>query len=287
MYKDKITQSVAEAVKKVMDEELKGNQHKIDANKNKKIDSHDFKLLRAGKKVTKEEVNQIDEGKADDAAELLAKKREERKEKMEFKKSDFPEKKSNVRTVVGQYGKEEEKDDEDKPAEKKKRGRPKGSGKGTMKRRFNTKLYKESFSAALGVYSENGLKGLYEQLNVEEEVVQEEPDNEQYTKELEAAKAKDRGEGKKAEVAKPAVQAVKNEEIEVIDANAVNGVAFQNVNEEVEHIEERTLTAAETKKKEEVVKSMKKKLSGFRERYGKRAKEVMYATATKVAKGKE
>lgn len=33
------------------DEELKGNQHKIDANKNGKVDGHDFKLLRSKKKV--------------------------------------------------------------------------------------------------------------------------------------------------------------------------------------------------------------------------------------------
>ena len=39
----------------VTKEELKGNQHKIDKNKNGKIDAHDFKLLR------KEEVEQIDE----------------------------------------------------------------------------------------------------------------------------------------------------------------------------------------------------------------------------------
>jgi hypothetical protein len=45
------------------------------------------------------------------------------------------------------------------------------------------------------------------------------------------------------------------------------------------------LTAAETEKKEEIVKSMKKGLSGFKDRYGDRAKEVMYATATKNAKG--
>ena len=32
-------------------EELKGNQHKIDANKNGKVDAHDFKLLRKKKKV--------------------------------------------------------------------------------------------------------------------------------------------------------------------------------------------------------------------------------------------
>jgi hypothetical protein len=44
-----------------MSEELKGNQHKIDANKNNKIDAHDFKLLRSKLKVKKEEVEQIGE----------------------------------------------------------------------------------------------------------------------------------------------------------------------------------------------------------------------------------
>jgi len=56
-------------------------------------------------------------------------------------------------------------------------------------------------------------------------------------------------------------------------------------NEEVEQVEERTLTAAETKKKEHMVMSMKPKLKDFKKRYGERAKEVMYATATKRAKG--
>lgn len=45
MYSDKVTKSVAEAAKKVY-EDLKGNQHKLDKNKNNKIDAHDFKLLR-------------------------------------------------------------------------------------------------------------------------------------------------------------------------------------------------------------------------------------------------
>jgi hypothetical protein len=43
------------------------------------------------------------------------------------------------------------------------------------------------------------------------------------------------------------------------------------------------MTEPEIKKKEEIVKSMKKGLSGFKDRYGDRAKEVMYATATKQA----
>jgi hypothetical protein len=49
-------------------------------------------------------------------------------------------------------------------------------------------------------------------------------------------------------------------------------------------IEERSLSEPEMKKKEEIVMSMKKKMPGFKERYGDRAKEVMYATATKMAK---
>ena len=46
MFQDKILKSVADAVKDVMAEQLKGDQHKIDKNKNGKVDAHDFKLLR-------------------------------------------------------------------------------------------------------------------------------------------------------------------------------------------------------------------------------------------------
>ena len=43
------------------------------------------------------------------------------------------------------------------------------------------------------------------------------------------------------------------------------------------------MTDAQMKERERIVKGMKKGLAGFKERYGKRAKEVMYATATKQA----
>ncbi len=42
-------------------EELKGNQHKIDANKNGKVDAHDFKLLRGKKKKVAEEAEELEE----------------------------------------------------------------------------------------------------------------------------------------------------------------------------------------------------------------------------------
>jgi hypothetical protein len=42
-------------------EELKGSQHKIDANKNGKVDAHDFKLLRGKKKKVAEETEELEE----------------------------------------------------------------------------------------------------------------------------------------------------------------------------------------------------------------------------------
>jgi len=49
--------AVADAIREILQQEaLKGDQHKIDANKNNKIDSHDFKLLRGKKKDVDEEV---------------------------------------------------------------------------------------------------------------------------------------------------------------------------------------------------------------------------------------
>ena len=58
-FKAKHKKSKQDMQSALKSEELKGDQHKIDANKNGKIDGHDFKLLR-GKKV-EEEVEQIEE----------------------------------------------------------------------------------------------------------------------------------------------------------------------------------------------------------------------------------
>ena len=75
-----------------------------------------------------------------------------------------------------------------------------------------------------------------------------------------------------------------------IDKNKNNKIDAQDFailrgqqKEEVEQIEEKKMTDAEMAKREKIVKSMKKGFAGFRQRYGKDAKSVMYATATKQA----
>jgi hypothetical protein len=133
----------------------------------------------------------------------------------------------------------------------------------------------ESFTSILASYKENGLKGISEMFATEQ------ASQEEYEKEIEKAKAKSQGKDK-AEVAKASVQAVKSEQthtkIEVIDMSDPYNIQKREID-----LEERMMTEPEMKKKEEIVKSMKKGMKGFKERYGERAKEVMYATATKQA----
>ena len=57
-----------------------------------------------------------------------------------------------------------------------------------------------------------------------------------------------------------------------------------DIRKEETQLVEKTLSSTETKKKEEIVKSMKDTASDFEKRYPGRGKEVMYATATKMAK---
>jgi hypothetical protein len=411
MYSDNLTQKVAQAVAKIMDEELKGNQHKIDANKNGKVDAHDFKLLRAKKEV-KEESEQIDElskdtlgnyvkratnqaivkslaNPKDDSDDMKTIDKREKgvrlavskltKEDQEFihelnkstlgsyvnasardavhrtakevetgrldkmadkrmkgiklatkklakeetdqveegyykdidtnrkederlaaqKKKDLPFTPDKPKAKVATAGKfgygysaarhlarqgmagmtKEEAEQVEEDIQKTSTGyihhaRPgvyggsakekhvvdtlRGPKKSEIEAIEKEKKMKK-FSEMLDLINTHGLKAL-------SEMIKEEPDNEQFTQELKDQEAKAAGKGKKAEVAKAAVQAVK-------------------VEEDVEQVEERSLTEPEMKKKEEIVKSMKKGLSGFKSRYGDRAKEVMYATATKQAKG--
>jgi predicted secreted protein len=72
-----------------------------------------------------------------------------------------------------------------------------------------------------------------------------------------------------------------------IDKNKNNKIDAQDFKilrkEESEELDEKEMTDSEMAKREKIVKSMKKGFAGFRQRYGKDAKSVMYATATKQA----
>ena len=66
-------------------------------------------------------------------------------------------------------------------------------------------------------------------------------------------------------------------------AGGVKRIKQSEYDSKIHNLAERDMSAAKMDKREEIVKGMKKKLSDFRARYGNRAKDVMYATATKRA----
>ena len=321
IFDNKINKSVAEAVMKVMQqEELKGNQHKIDANKNGKVDAHDFKLLRANKKpsMKKEEVDKDEERVAKTKSQTQKtfpnvkhftkaghpdwekhgiKDIPTQKEEVEQLNESFPTvadaKKrmaagktatgSVTKTATGLVHKRDYKDDDNDSDDMPKKSTGYGARQNYKRStRVNEQL---SFTEMLELYNEHGIKVLApiekEEMNIDgttievidadkvngfvETTVEEEVTNDEFTKEYKDQLASFEGKKKQPKVAVGKTTGVKN------------------MPEEVE-LDERTLTKSEAGKKEEYVKGMKKKLSGFKQRYGERAKEVMYATATSMAK---
>ena len=278
---------VADAVLKIMDEALKGDQHKIDANKNNKIDAHDFKLLRSKKKVEEAAAKPdfIDLDKDGDKKEPMKKAASDKK--MRESAEQIAEYKSTggVYKNKGTYGTEKSLEagytdfDKENELAKKNLKTKKPKKYGARQNFVRSTRVNESFTSILASYKENGLKGISEMFATEQ------ASQEEYDKEIEKAKAKSQGKDK-AEVAKASVQAVKSEQthtkIEVIDMSDPYNIQKREID-----LEERQMTDDEMEKKEDIVKGMKKGMKGFKERYGERAKEVMYATATKRAMGEE
>ena len=311
------TRNVADAAAKILagetvSEELKGKQHKIDKNKNGKIDAEDFKLLRKEENVDEscgkdhkkevkedkkcpvkgedechcEETEQIDEAtpSKQQVKQAIGIARDKRYAGGNMTGAMKAMNKINkglgqhpaVASELKKQNEEAEQLDEytpDKSGVTKIQGRAYGASKpekhavDTMKGPTRKELSaiekekKKPFKEMLELYAEKGLKALSEM------TIKEEPDQEQFEKEL--AQAKKKATQKKtpeeeAGVAKAAVQSVK-------------------VEEEVEQIDEKEMSDAEMKKREDIVMGMKKNLKGFKDRYGDRAKSVMYATATKQA----
>jgi hypothetical protein len=69
-----------------------------------------------------------------------------------------------------------------------------------------------------------------------------------------------------------------------VEAMLVSQIIETWLGERANMLAERTLSPGESKKREKYVKGMKKVEGDFGKRYGKRGKDVMYATATKMAK---
>jgi len=213
-------------------EKLHPNQQQLDVHEPEKdeLTADDFKKLRAKKEVKKEEVEQIVEYETNKDGKFV----------------------HNAK--AGRYGGSEKPQDPFAGV--------RGPGQKDLAK-IEAEKKKKKFSEMVNLYQEKGLKSLSEML------VKEEPDNEQFTKELEDAKAKSEGKKKNTEIAKgqPIAPVSVDEEVQV----------------DAEVIEEKHMTGAEMEKRETIVKSMKKGMQGFKDRYGDRAKNVMYATATKQA----
>lgn len=73
--------------------------------------------------------------------------------------------------------------------------------------------------------------------------------------------------------------------LEANDKTTAMGIEAMIKNIKEENLDE--MSKSQMKRREDIVKGMKKNLAGFKQRYGKEAKSVMYATATKRAMGEE
>lgn len=248
-------------------EELKGDQHKIDKNKNNKIDSHDFAILRGEKKLKEgaceDEVKKHEKKMHGKDGEVAKHEKTMHKEEMLFKdklleavrRSDIP---ASVRKARG--------DAPLTPAEV----------KGPAKDSISDK--------------DNLAKARNEEVEIGEEIIDEASYSAKAARAGKdigkpgkmfakiAAKAGERyGSKERGEKVAGAVLAKLRKEDEDWSDEDIDALL------EVYDLEERKMTDAEMKKREDIVKGMKKGLAGFKARYGERAKDVMYATATKQA----
>jgi hypothetical protein len=382
-----IIKGINEADYKAKMEELKGNQHKIDKNKNNKIDAHDFKILRGEKKAMKEEEEVEESNNPFDLknykSQLPTKPGE---------KAGFDSKKVSTGTIYSRKPvkdepmKKEEIDPNDTTTDTLK-GREKASAnpflskkvkmdvpdnvkedveqidelkKSTVKSYMNKKVDRIHKDADLqypfkpkpitkkevekntkdlmrGHARLSGVKPTSEEVEQIDELSKDtlksysskaKKDSEEYKKAgyaydsdpderafapkafkkaasraAGAAKADSKikeevvveGSGPKEKQKTPyrdinspeyraAAEKQKQKMKDAAAAEPGKKMLSKMNKEEVEDLDERTLSKGETAEKERIVKGMKKSLAGFKARYGDKAKSVMYATATKAAK---
>jgi hypothetical protein len=285
-----LVKPMLEAQTKTKMEELKGNQAVLDKNKNNKLDADDFKILRGEKKAVKEE--NVEESSPFD-----------------WKKPREPEVKGGAGIKKGRaYGgaAQKSKPEQDDADDKKKTQKEEVESKekedkddvpfdGPYKKKDSAKAGKHGagYSTARHL-AQMGMKKALKK----EEIEQVDELNRSTVKSYISKKmdkihssagttsslpgAKDLDSLQRAHARLVGNKPTTTKKTGDIQVDVRNKKITKN--EEVEQVEERTLTKGETAEKERIVKGMKKSLAGFKARYGDRAKSVMYATATKAAK---
>lgn len=277
-----LVKPMLEAQAKAKMEELKGNQKVLDKNKNNKLDSQDFAILRGEKKAVKEE-EQVDESSPFD-----------------WKKPREPEVKGGAGVKAGRaYGgaaqkskPEQETDDDKKKTKNEEVEQIDEISVQTMKsakdklaaKAYDARMYDNKFAARH--YANRALNMGNKIKKKERETTNEEVEqiDELSVQTMKSAKEKLANKAYDAHMDdnKYAARHYAGRALNVGDK--IKKKERQVAKEEVEQVDERTLTKGETAEKERIVKGMKKGLAGFKARYGDRAKSVMYATATKQAK---
>lgn len=343
---------VADVVKDILQQEaLKGNQHKIDKNKNNKIDAHDFKILRGEKPEVKKEEVEIEEGMQQTLRKYVpgyAKSQLNKKmDAQDYAPGDSTKKTVDKDVNYNRYKKIADKLNKEEVEE---------LDETSHNNPFDYKNYKSQLPTKPGEKAGFDSKKISTGTVYTRKPVKDEP------MKKESAPAGASVKGSVASISKAATQGIgstrhannalmekgkeiKKEEVEQIDelkkstlasyakkatldarmqqsigkdfeasANksrkpsmkaaaqsladkyksksrsrqaGVGKAVDRLAKEEVEQVQEREMTSGETAERERIVKGMKKGFSGFRQRYGDRAKSVMYATATKQAMKEE
>jgi len=285
-----LAKSILEADTKAKMEALKGDQVKLDKNRNGKLDAQDFKMLRGEKKVNEAEANYQSSYRVGKTANFKP------------KASDVGQGRK-ITGKMGKYGKQPDDDNMVEPPADHKVGDVKTDpsavvpGHSTM----GAKLHLASLPKdAEGNTIHKGARRVNAaDLVAKRKAMMAGQKNEEYVEEgmedtLHPAGAAllkhikpEHHNLYKPHLTKDVFNGGFGDRHAVLKAAQDAGhlkMDLKKQNEEVEELDERELTSGETKEKERIVHGMKKSLKGFKARYGDRAKEVMYATATKQAK---
>ena len=259
-----LIKGINEADYKAKMEALKGSQHKIDKNKNNKVDADDFKILRGEKKVNEEE--QVEE----DTSVKIPTSTGTRVLGHRYGNAAKTHRDSMADPFAVVKGpKQKDIEDLEKKKVKKEEIDP-------------NKVTTDTLAGRVKGKTSNPFAPKKVMMDVPDNVNEEELDEAKFDplKHVKNPSPAVKAAAKDVKRGSYADRAALMKAGGVKDDRGPRGVT----QEEAEQVDERTLSKGETAEKERIVKGMKKSLAGFKARYGDKAKSVMYATATKAAK---